>query len=75
MINQDTLEAYTMPEGGRPGAIWSLGLQFDKYDVNLQSIVYPYDSIIEVYRGVLNNANYDSIRDLWGDLQNKMKMK
>ena len=75
MINRDTLEAYTMPEGGRPGAIWSLGLhQVDKYDMNLQNPNWPQDDIIEVYRGVLNNANYNSIRDLWDDLKNKMKI-
>lgn len=76
IINHVTLEAYTMPEDGRSRAIWCLGLhQVDKYDINLQSIVYPDDSIIEVYRGVLDNADYNSFGDLWGDLQNKMKMK
>ena len=76
MINQVTLEAYTIPERRRPGDIWSLGLyQVDKYDMNLQNREYPDDDIIEVYRGVLDNANYDSFRDLWGDLQNKLVMK
>lgn len=76
MINQVTLEAYTMPEGVRPGAIWSLGLHLvDRYDMYLQNPNRPQDDIIEVYRGVLNSADYNSFRDLWGDMQNKMKMK
>jgi hypothetical protein len=76
MINQVTLEAYIMSEGVFPGAMWSLGLhQVDKYDMNLQNREYPDDDIIEVYRGVLNSTNYNSFRDLWSDLQEKMKMK
>lgn len=75
LINQVALEAYTMPDGGRPGNIWCLGLhQVDKYDMDLQSIVYPDDTIIEVYRGILDSADYDSFRDLWDDLKNKMKI-
>lgn len=76
IINRVTLEAYTMPEDVRPGAIWSLGLhQVDKYDMNLRNPDCPDDDIVAVYRGVLNSADYNSFRDLWGDLRNKMKMK
>ena len=75
MINRVTLEAYAMPEGGRSGAIWSLGLhQVDKYDMNLQNPNWPQDDITEVYRGVLSSADYNSFRDLWDDLKNKMKI-
>ena len=76
MINRVTLEAYTMPNGGSSGNIWCLGLhQVDKYDMDLRDPDYPDNDIVEVYRGVLNSADYNSFRDLWGDLQNKMKMK
>ena len=76
IINQPILEAYAIPDFGRHGTIWCLGLNHvDKYDMDLQSKECPDDDIIEVYRGVLNNANYESFRDLWGDLQNKMALK
>lgn len=61
ITSRDTLEAYTIP-GIAAWTVWGLWS-------------HPDDDIVEVYRGVLDNANYDSFLDLWGDLQNKMVLK
>jgi len=73
IIKRVNLEAYTMPEGGQPGTIWCLGLH-QEYDMDLRIPDCPEDDIVEVYRGVLNTANYERFRDLWDDLKNKMKI-